>query len=311
MMTARCSLVLALILLANEPLCAQANFFSRMFGGGRQEKADQPTGAQTATGTEAQVGTVISYQDNVLVARLANNNRMPLIGVGVGSSPHRIVGSLVSSALQESKLIRLIDTAHASKNEAMVAHGILNGVKTVESDGPVEIHVITKVWYTHLGYERTKLSVEESLADLQSAIDSDKVDLRVHLLLHWPKCYESIPWMDCQQEEDSLDNAVKAAGPDPRLDQENAWKESWRYFEDIYLSDEYPIESIGISNFHLDDIEKMDKFARIHPHVLQVNLWSLLYDSHLVDYCHKHRIHIQAYNALQGTVVEPARAPHA
>lgn len=173
------------------------------------------------------------------------------------------------------------------------------------------MHVITKVWYTHLGYERTKVSVQESLQALEPALRSDKVDLKVHLLLHWPRCYDNIEWMNCAADEESLDVAIKNAGPDPRKDPENAWKESWKFLEDIYLSDEFPIASIGLSNFHLEDIEKMDAFARIQPHILQMNLWYLMYDSQLVDYCHKHRIHVQVYNAIQGTVGEPNRAPHA
>jgi hypothetical protein len=116
--------------------------------------------------------------------------------------------------------------------------------------------------------------------------------------------------MDCEDEEKSLDSSVKQAGPDPNKDAD-AWKESWKYLEDIYLSGKYPIESIGLSNFHLEDIEKMDSFARISPQVLQVSLWSLLYDSFLVDYCHKNRIHLQVYNAMQGTIAQPGKAPHA
>jgi hypothetical protein len=79
----------------------------------------------------------------------------------------------------------------------------------------------------------------------------------------------------------------------------------------MYLSENYPIASIGVSNFHLHDIEMMESFARIHPHILQVNLWSLLYDSLLVEYCHKHRIHVQVYNAMAGTVSKPEAAPRA
>ena len=300
------------VLLMHGPAPVNANFFSRILKfGGDDDSKPAPSGASAATGSEAQVGSIIQFEKGVLLAHLANNNKIPLVGVGVGNAPHEHVSALVAEAIQDDKRIRLIDTAHASLNEDLVAQGILAGAERREEIGKLEVHVVTKVWYTHLGYERTKLSVKESLAALAPALTSDKVDVKVHILLHWPRCYDNIEWMNCASEEAKLDDAVKKAGPDPSKDSENAWKQSWKYLEDLYLSEEYPIESIGISNFHLQDIELMDTFARIHPHILQVNLWSLLYDSMLVDYCHKHRIHVQVYNAMQGTVVVPSRAPRA
>ena len=309
------SLYLQLVLLLHSPVSVSA-FFSRILKFGKDDSDETPpeqppSAASAVTGSEAQVGSVIAFEAGVLMAHLANNNRIPLVGVGVGNAPHEHVGALVAAAIQDDKRIRLIDTAHASHNEDLLAEGILHGVVKLGQKEKVEVHVVTKVWYTHLGYQRTKLSVEETLKALKPAIESDKVDLKLHILLHWPRCYANIEWMDCSNEEASLDESVKQAGPDPAKDPDNAWKESWKYLEDLYLSDKLPIESIGVSNFHLHDIELMDSFARIHPHVLQVNLWSLLYDSMLVDYCHKHRIHVQVYNAMYGTMVEPGRAPRA
>jgi diketogulonate reductase-like aldo/keto reductase len=289
----------------------EGNFFSRMLMTNQDKKNGKtapPSGATAAMGSEAQVGSVITFQDGLPMAKLSNNNHIPLVGVGVGNVPHAYVGALVAEAIQEDKLIRLIDTAHASHNEHLVAEGIIAGVQKLTKR--VQIHVVTKIWYTHLGYERSKIAVEESLAAFKDVIASDKVDFKLHILLHWPQCFDSIPWMNCAKEELELPEYVRAAGPDPTSDP-NAWKESWRLLEDMYLSDKYPIASIGVSNFHLRDLEQMDSFARIHPHVLQVNIWSLLYDAPLVDYCHKRRIHVQAYNAMQGTVMKPDIAPRA
>jgi diketogulonate reductase-like aldo/keto reductase len=287
-----------------------ANFFSRMYGGNDSSEKPAPSGATAAMGSEAQVGSIVTFEDGVPLVHLANNNKVPLVGLGVGNLRHEIIPIMVAEGLQYDKRIRLIDTAHASNNEHLVAEGINKGVEKLGKEERVEVHVVTKVWYTHLGYERTKLSVEESLAALQPVLDNDKVDLKIHLLLHWPRCFEDIPWMNCEGEEMDLPEEVKNAGPDPTKDPD-AWKESWKMLEDMYLSEKYPIASIGVSNFHLHDIEMMESFARIHPHILQVNLWSLLYDSLLVEYCHKHRIHVQVYNAMAGTVSKPEAAPRA
>jgi len=48
---------------------------------------------------------------------------------------------------------RLIDTG--ASNEARLAEAIDNGLRSVAEDDALSVHVITKVWYTHLGYERT------------------------------------------------------------------------------------------------------------------------------------------------------------
>jgi aldehyde reductase len=263
-------------------------------------------------GSEAQVGSIVVFVDGVPLVHLANSNKVPLVGLGVGNMQHEIIPLMVAEALQPDKRIRLIDTAHASKNEHLVAEGINKGVEKLNlgDHDKVEVHVVTKVWYTHLGYERTKKSVEESLSALQPVLDNGNVDLKIHLLLHWPRCFDNIPWMNCEGEEADLPEDIKNSGPDPTKDPE-AWKESWVLLEDMYLSDKYPIASIGVSNFHVHDIEMMEAFARIHPHILQVNLWSLLYDAELVEYCHKHRIHMQVYNAMAGTISKPEIAPRA
>lgn len=294
-----------------------ANLFSRMikFGNQGREEEDRPapSGAASAMGPDSQVGSIISVENGILLAHLANNNKIPLVGFGVGNLQHNLIANLVAEALQDDKKSRLIDTAHASGNEGLVAQGILQGVEQMQlaPGEKLQVHVVTKVWYTHLGYERTKLSVQESLQALEPILTSDKLDLKLHFLLHWPRCFDNIPWMNCARDEEELPQYVKDAGPDPNQSPDTAWKESWRMLEDLYLSEDYPIASIGVSNFHLHEIEAMESFSRIHPHILQVNVWSLLYDPHLVDYCHKRRIHVQVYNAMQGTIMQPENAPRA
>jgi diketogulonate reductase-like aldo/keto reductase len=295
-----------------------ADFFSRALksrgGSGEAEAAAEdpaaPSGAANTIGSEAQVGSIIKFQNGVPFAKLVNNNKIPLVGYGVGNLQHHLIKGMVSAALQDDKKIMLIDTARASSNEDLVAAGIVKGVEKLGAKGKTEVHVVTKVWYTHLGYERTKISVKESVRALQAAIDDEKIDLKLHILIHWPRCYPDIPWMNCEEDEKELPDEVHEAGPDPALNPDS-WKESWRALEDLYLSDEYPIASIGLSNFHLSEIEETADFARIRPHLIQVNLWSLLYDSQLVDYCHQRRIHVQVYNAMQGTVTQPDLAPKA
>ena len=151
--------------------------------------------------------------DDVPTVTLSNDREMPLIGLGVGNLQANRVENMIYEGLKAENKVRLIDTAHASFNEKEVAKGITTGVKRFKNseklDGRVQVHVVTKIWYTYLGYERTKLSVRESLEALGEAIKDPDVDLKVHFLIHWPRCYEGIEWMNCEQEEIDLPAVVK------------------------------------------------------------------------------------------------------
>jgi diketogulonate reductase-like aldo/keto reductase len=242
-------------------------------------------------------------QNNIRMTRLSNHQMIPLVGFGAGNVPRSHVGALVAEAIQPDKRIYLFDTARESKNEALIAEGIVAGAERFNiEEVKTEIHVITKVWYTHLGYNRTKLAVEDSLEAFRDAMESDKVDVRLHIQLHYPRCYESIEWMDCDNEEVILDERVKQVGPNPRQDPTNSLKGSWTYLEDLYLSANFPVASIGVSNFALADLEAIREYARVQPHTLQINMWSVLYDPLLVEHCRRHNIHVQVYNALQSTM---------
>mmetsp|Transcript_15429 Transcript_15429/g.22773 ORF Transcript_15429/g.22773 Transcript_15429/m.22773 type:complete len:436 (-) Transcript_15429:185-1492(-) len=231
---------------------------------------------------------------------LGNSHEFPLCGMGVGNLQHELIESQISHGIGDDMKYRLIDTAHASRNEGLIFDGILQGLSSFTSDTDLKIHVITKVWYTHLGYERTQISVRESLQHL------DSPNIRVHILIHWPRCRDDIQWMKCEEEEDRLPEYIKEAGPPPHLDKDNAFKESWRALEDIFLGKislgENPplIESIGVSNFDIHDLKELVNNSRITPHILQGNVWSYVFDPFLIDYCRKTDIHFQAYNVING-----------
>jgi hypothetical protein len=78
----------------------------------------------------------------------------PPVGLGVGNMAHDEIDSAISQAV--AKGTRLIDTASASRNEHLIA-------RALDVPGGTEVQVLTKVWYTHLGYERTLLSVNDSI----------------------------------------------------------------------------------------------------------------------------------------------------
>jgi diketogulonate reductase-like aldo/keto reductase len=249
--------------------------------------------------------------DDIITTKLSNDVQLPMVGLGVGNLQRNLVESMIYEGLQKDKRIRLIDTAHQSGNEREVARGITTGVKAFKKsegiDGRVQVHVITKIWYTYLGYERTKVAVDEILTDLQEAIKDSDVDLKVTLLLHWPRCYDHIPWMECEKEENNLPARVKDAGPPPHLDKDNAWKGSWKALEDVYNSADYPVvASIGVSNFDQNDMQTLLETSRTAPHITQINVWSLINDPPLIDLLNRSNINIQAYNVFNGILSNAA-----
>lgn len=260
--------------------------------------------------TEKKVG---GLDDDIPYIVMSNDIKMPLVGQGVGNLEKEKVESMVYQGIKNGHKVRLIDTSHKSGNEKLVSKGIVAGVKkfkeTDSIDAPIQVHVVTKVWYTHLGYERTKLSVEESLLAFNEAIQDPNVDLRVHFLIHWPRCYQGVEWMDCEQEEEDLPEAVKKAGP-PAYKNKDAWKESWKALEDMY--DAYPeIAGIGVSNFKSSELMELMGMARIQPHLAQMNVWSLLNDPPLVNLCHVNHVNIQVFNVMNGVLGYIKAYPHA
>jgi diketogulonate reductase-like aldo/keto reductase len=252
--------------------------------------------------------------DDVMTVTLRNDIAFPLVGQGVGNLPRHLVEGMIHDGLQSSQRIRLIDTAHQSGNERDVAKGIVTGVHafgkelsaaaaTTQKETRIQVHVVTKIWYTYLGYGRTKMAIDDILQELQQAIKDPRVDLKVTILLHWPRCYETIPWMECQKEEEQLPSRVKQAGPAPHLDTKNAWKESWMALEDVYQSADYPwVAAIGVSNFDRHDMTELLQMARTIPHLTQINVWSVIHDPSLMELFQKSGTHVQVYNVMNGIV---------
>ena len=257
---------------------------------------------------------------------LSNGISIPLIGFGVGNLQHELIHDALRSVFSDEKKVRLIDTARASHNEHIIADAISKSddiiTKSNNEDEVGGIHVMTKIWYTHLGYERTKLSVEESLLDLASAASSTttigNVPIYVHMLLHWPRCDDNISWMRCEEEENNLPQYVKDVGPAPHLDKANAWKESWRALEEIYTDHQQhnnggrnnvKIVSIGVSNFDFNDMNALVQSCQIKPHILQGNVWSLMFDPYLMNLLQEQHIVFQAYNIMNGIWQQRSKAP--
>ena len=123
--------------------------------------------------------------------------------------------------------------------------------------------------------------------------------------------------MECEKEEADLPQFVKDAGPPPHFDKENAWKQSWRALEDVLSGavnmgeNIATVESIGVSNFDATLVSELVQVARTPPQIIQANVWSYVFDPHLMKVLDANRIHFQAYNVMNGVFSRSSRSPNA
>jgi hypothetical protein len=113
--------------------------------------------------------------------------------------------------------------------------------------------------------------------------------------------------MNCEEEEDALDEHTKSVGTSPLLDREGAWKDSWKALEELYEAG--ILESIGISNFRYADMMELLDMCNVKPHIYQGNLWNLVFDKDLVELLTSNNILFQTYNVMNSVINEHDSTP--
>lgn len=128
-----------------------------------------------------------------------------------------------------------------------------------------EIFVTTKLWNDDQGFDPALAAFERSLENL----DTDHVDL---YLIHWP-----VPSQDL-------------------------YLDTWRAFERIH--EEGGARAIGVSNFRIEDLERLQRDAGQMPAINQIELHPLLQQAELRAWHAEHGIATEAWSPLaQGEVL--------
>jgi 2,5-diketo-D-gluconate reductase A len=129
-----------------------------------------------------------------------------------------------------------------------------------------EVFVTTKLWNSEQGYDSTLAAFDKSLERL----GLDQVDL---YLIHWP------------------------------MPTEDRYLDTWRAFERI--QDEGRARSIGVSNFRIEDLERLQREAERLPTVNQIELHPQLQQCALRTWHAEHEIATEAWSPLaQGGLLD-------
>ncbi|KAA6204396.1 MAG: aldo/keto reductase [Candidatus Tokpelaia sp.] len=122
-----------------------------------------------------------------------------------------------------------------------------------------QLFLTTKLWNNHQGYDQTLRAFEASLGRLQT----DYLDL---YLIHWP----------CPQR--------------------NLYVETWRAL--IHLQGQGLTKSIGVSNFRVEDLQRLIKETGIVPAVNQIEVHPYFQEAELRAFHQQHNIATVAYCPL-------------
>lgn len=194
--------------------------------------------------------------------KLYNGNIIPEVGLGTWLIDDSKVTDIVKTSVKLG--YRHIDTAQAYGNEVGVGKGIKEcGIKREE------LYITTKVKAELKDYKSAYDSVIESLKKL----DLDYLDL---ILIHAPE-----PWRE-----------FRTSGKD-------YYKENldvWHALEDLYK--EGKVKAIGVSNFHINDIENLINNGTIKPMVNQVLAHVGQMPFELIKYCNDNDILVEAYSPI-------------
>lgn len=122
-----------------------------------------------------------------------------------------------------------------------------------------ELFITTKVWNSHHGYDKTLEAFEQSL----SLLDLQYIDL---YLVHWPA---------------------------PKFD---LYVETYKALEKLYQDG--VVKAIGVSNFHIEHLERLMKECDIVPVVNQVECHPYLQQKELKVFCKNNGIVLESWSPL-------------
>lgn len=193
--------------------------------------------------------------------------KMPALGLGTWKSSAGEVYGAVKYALKIG--YQHIDGAAVYGNEEEVGKALRESLatKTIHRD---DLFVVSKLWNDSHKKKDVIPALKKTLKDLN-------LDYLDGYLIHWP--------IASLKETGELIPESEA----PLL-------ETWQELE--AAKEEGLIRSIGVSNFNIEKLEKIQKNAKHKISICQVESHPYLQQEQILDYCHKNNIIVTAYSPL-------------
>lgn len=201
--------------------------------------------------------------------------KIPAIGLGTWQSSGGLCADAVKTAISAG--YRHIDCAHLYGNEAEVGEA-LSHVFAMNLVKREDLFLTSKLYCTMNSINKIENSLRVSLKNLGVSY----LDL---YLMHWP-------------ESPAFGDAT-----DPPAHSGSEYRQLWSKLKTTWKSMEQLVElglvrAIGLSNFDIQQIKELLKFARIVPAVNQVELHPFWRQDELVKFCRSKSIHVSAHTPL-------------
>ncbi|XP_043461344.1 aldo-keto reductase family 1 member B1-like [Leptopilina heterotoma] len=204
--------------------------------------------------------------------KLWNSKKIPALGLGTNA------GFLYDPELTEHAVAaaidigyRLFDCSPIYMNEKNIGKAIQAKIyeKVVKRK---DLFIVTKFWITN----HKSMNVSDSLTSSLKALKLDYVDL---FLMTWPFSHSN------------------------DVDYTNVWIEMENCIHKKMT------KSIGVCNFNLEQLTRLQQFATIKPAVIQVECHINLNQTELRDYCKRNEIILMGYTPF-GDVHEATDGPY-
>lgn len=210
-------------------------------------------------------------------------DQIPPIGFGFWKVAREDAAKVAYRAIEAG--YRHLDCAADYANEAEIGQGIARAI----ADGLVsreDLWITSKLWNTFHAAEHVEEGCRKSLEDL----DLDYLDL---YLIHFPIALEYVP-IDVRYPPEWLHDPE---APNPEMKRAKVpLHETWSAME--ALVDSGLVRRIGVCNYNSGLIHDLMSYAKVQPHMLQIEAHPYLTQERLIRLARDYGMEVTAFSPL-------------